>query len=119
MQLTMGAAPFLFKGRMEENLAPATCAAFRKLLPFKNQVVHSRWSSERWIPSGELDLGSGYENHTSHPGAEDIILHQGGLSETETLLAYGGVSFSSKAGQLASNRFLIITEGRANLAALR
>ncbi len=119
MQLTIGAGPFIFKARMEESLAPATCAAFRKLLPFKSQVIHVRWSGEGcWIPLGQLDLGLGYENHTSHPSAGDIILYPGGLSETEILLAYGGVFFSSKVGQLAGNHFLTITEGRENLAAL-
>ncbi len=103
---------------MEESLAPATCAAFRKLLPFKSQLIHIRWSGEGWIPLGELGLGLGYEDHTSHPSAGDIILYPGGLSETEIFLADGGVSFSSKAGQLAGNHFLTITDGRENLAAL-
>ena len=47
-----------------------------------------------------------------------MILYPGGISETEILLAYGGVSFASKVGQLAGNHFLTITEGRENLAAL-
>jgi hypothetical protein len=78
-----------------------------------------RWSGEGcWIPLGDLDLGLGYENHTSHPAPGDIILYPGGISETEILLAYGGVQFSSKVGQLAGNHFLTITKGRENLAAL-
>jgi len=51
------------------------------------------------------------ENHTSYPAP-------GAISETEFLLAYGGVRFASKVGQLAGNHFLTITEGRENLAAL-
>ncbi len=47
-----------------------------------------------------------------------IILYPGGISETEILLAYGGVRFASKVGQLAGNHFLTITKGRENLAAL-
>jgi hypothetical protein len=37
----------------------------------------------------------------------------GGISETEILLAYGGVRFASKVGQLAGNHFLtIVRAGR-------
>ena len=40
------AGPFGFVARMETEKAPATCALFAKLLPFKNKVIHSRWSGE-------------------------------------------------------------------------
>jgi len=104
---------------MEEALAPKTCAKFVSLLPYKEQIIHVRWSGEGcWIPLGGLDLGLGYENPTSHPAPGDIILYPGGISETEILLAYGTVSFASKVGQLAGNHFLTVTIGRENLAAL-
>jgi len=78
-----------------------------------------RWSGEGcWIPLGDLDLGLTYENHTSFPAPGDIIVYPGGISETEILLAYGGVRFASKVGQLAGNHFLTITSGRENLAKL-
>jgi hypothetical protein len=117
--LTIEGGPFKFAGRLEEAAAPKTCAAFKRLLPYHQKIIHVRWSGEAcWIPLGDLDLGLGYENHTSHPGPGDVILYPGGISETEILLAYGGVSFASKVGQLAGNHFLTITEGRENLAAL-
>ena len=78
-----------------------------------------RWSGEGcWIPLGDLDLGLGYENHTSYPAPGDVLLYPGGISETEILLAYGSVAFASKMGQLAGNHFMTITEGRENLSAL-
>jgi hypothetical protein len=117
--LTIEAGPFTFAGRLEEAAAPKTCAVFKRLLPYRQKIIHVRWSGEGcWIPLGDLDLGLGYENHTSHPGPGDMILYPGGISETEILLAYGGVAFASKVGQLAGNHFLTITEGRENLAAL-
>ena len=70
------------------------------------------------IPLGELDLGLGYENHTSYPAPGDVLLYPGGISETEILLAYGSVAFASKVGLLAGNHFLTLTDGRDNLAAL-
>ena len=82
------------------------------LLPYKEKIIHVRWSGEGcWIPLGDLDLGLPYENHTSHPALGQIILYPGGISETEILLAYGGVCFASKVGQLAGNHFLTVTKG--------
>lgn len=104
---------------MEEANAPKTCARFKALLPYKERIIHVRWSGEGcWIPLGDLDLGLGYENHTSYPAPGQFILYPGGISETEILLAYGGVHFASKMGQLAGNHFLTITKGQENLHAL-
>ena len=117
--LRIKAGPYDFEARMEEQAAPKTCAKFASLLPYRERIIHVRWSGEGcWIPLGELDLGLAYENHTSHPAPGDVILYPGGISETEILLAYGAVSFASKVGQLAGNHFLTITKGRENLAAL-
>jgi hypothetical protein len=117
--LHIKAGPYAFEGRMEEELAPKTCAKFATLLPYRAQIIHVRWSGEAcWIPLGDLDLGLAYENHTSYPGPGDVILYPGGISETEILLAYGGVRFASKMGQLAGNHFLTLTNGRENLPAL-
>jgi len=117
--LQIKAGPFEFEAVMEEADAPKTCAKFKSLLPYKERIIHVRWSGEGcWIPLGDLDLGLGYENHTSHPAPGQFILYPGGISETEILLAYGGVSFASKVGQLAGNHFLTITKGRENLVAL-
>jgi hypothetical protein len=117
--LRIKAGPYEFTARMEEEQAPKTCAKFLTVLPYRQQIIHVRWSGEGcWIPLGEFNFGVGYENHTSHPAPGDIILYPGGISETEILLAYGAVSFSSKVGQLAGNHILTITEGRENLTAL-
>lgn len=112
------AGSFAFIGRLEEALAPKTCARFLSLLPYTNKVIHSRWSGEAvWIPLGDLDLGLGIENATSHPSRGDILLYPGGFSETEFLFAYGSSCFASKMGQLAGNHFLTLVEGHENLMA--
>jgi Protein of unknown function (DUF3830) len=117
--LRIKAGPYEFDARMEEQAAPKTCAKFASLLPYRQKIIHVRWSGEGcWIPLGDLDLGLSHENHTSHPAPGDIILYPGGISETEILLAYGAVSFASKVGQLAGNHFLTIVGGRENLLAL-
>ena len=115
-QLIIHAGDFTFQARFEEQLAPKTCAAFRKAMPFESQAIHVRWSGEGvWMPLGDLDFGVPYENHTSFPAPGHIILYPGGISETEILLAYGGVRFASKVGQLAGNHFLTLTSGLENL----
>lgn len=115
-RLWIQAGPFSFAATLEWDLAPSTCEAFRRLLPFENQVIHSRWSGEAvWIPLGDLETGLRFENHTSHPSRGDILLYPGGFSETEILLAYGSCRFASKMGPLAGNHFLTVVEGREKL----
>ena len=114
--LRIHVGPFTYTARMEEDDAPHTCAAFRKLLPFHNKLVHARWSGEAtWIPMGDFSLGVSYENHTSHPAPGEILFYPGGFSETEILFPYGGARFASKVGQLAGNHFLTVVSGREQL----
>ena len=81
--------------------------------------MHVRWSGEGvWIPLGDKDFGVEYENHTSHAGPGQVLLYPGGISETEILLAYGGVCFASKMGMLAGNHFITVTSGLKNLKTL-
>jgi hypothetical protein len=113
------AGPYTFRARFEDVNAPKTCQKFRSLLPYRERIIHVRWSGEGcWIPLGDLDLGLGFENHTSYPAPGQFLLYPGGISETEILLAYGAVQFASKMGQLAGNHFLTVVEGNENLAAL-
>lgn len=118
-RLLVRAGEYAFEAKFEEEKAPQTCAAFRRHMPFSGRIVHVRWSGEGvWIPLGDKDFGVGYENHTSHPAPGQIILYPGGISETEVLLAYGGVDFSSKVGQLAGNHFITLTSGLDDLVTL-
>ena len=99
--------------------APQTVAAFVRLLPYRQKLIHVRWSGEAcWVPLGDFQLGVAFENHTSHPSVGDVLFYPGGYSETEIILAYGGCSFASKMGPLAGNHFLTIVEGKENLRAL-
>lgn len=108
-----------FTARLEDETAPRTVSAFRRLLPLESQLVHVRWSGEGgWIPMGALDLGLGPENATSYPSPGELVLYPGGISETELLLAYGYVAFASKAGQLAGNHFATIVSGTEQLREL-
>ncbi len=117
IRITLGSLNFI--ARLEEALAPATCAAFLKLLPYHQKIIQARWSGEAaWIPLGDFQFGVGYENATSHPSRGEILLYPGGISETEILFPYGHSYFASKVGQLAGNHFLTIIEGQDQLAEL-
>jgi hypothetical protein len=117
--LDIKVGPLAFKAIMEIENAPKTCERFETLLPFNNQVIHSRWSGEAvWIPLGDFDMGLDFENHTSHGSKGDLLLYPGGFSETEILFVYGSSRFASKMGQLAGNHFLTIIEGREHLEAM-
>jgi hypothetical protein len=96
--------------------APRTTTAFLALLPYRQRVIHVKWSGEAiWVPLGDFKLDVGFENHTAHPSAGDVLFYPGGYSETEILIAYGSCSFASKMGPLAGNHFLTIVEGKSQL----
>jgi hypothetical protein len=113
------AGGFGFEAAFETEAAPATVAAFTRMLPYRNRIIHVRWSGEAcWIPMGELDVGLTFENATSYPAPGQILLYRGGVSETEILIGYGAVHFASKAGTLAGNHFLTIRDGLDDLTKL-
>lgn len=113
------AGRFRFVARLEEALAPRTCAAFRTLLPYRQRIIHARWSGEAcWIPLGDFDLGVSPENATSTPAPGQILWYPGGISETELLFPYGVSRFAAKEGSLSGNHFLTIVEGGEQLAAM-
>lgn len=108
-----------FTARFEEHDAPNTCAAVRRILPFENKLIQTRWSGEAaWVPLGDFDIGVGPENATSHPSRGDVLFYPAGASETELLIAYGSACFSSKMGQLAGNHFMTLTSGLEHLPEL-
>ncbi len=118
-ELKITAGPYIFMARVEEEVAPKTCAAFLERLPFHDKIIHVRWSGESaWIPLGDFDFGIGFENATSYPAPGQILLYPGGYSETEILFPYGSCCFASKMGQLAGNHFLTVVEGREQLRAI-
>ena len=115
--LRIKAGKYTFTARLEEELAPKTCAAIRKRLPIRSKLVHVRWSGEStWVPMGEDRLGVDYENHTSYPAPGQVLVYPGGISEMEILFPYGSTHFASKVGQLAGNHFATVIEGNENLA---
>jgi len=115
--LEIKAGEFEFTARLEEQKAPGTIEALRRLLPLDGKLAQARWSGEAaWIPLGwEMEVRLGPENATSYPGPGELLLYPGGLSEVEILFPYGATCFASKMGQLAGNHFATIEGGRERL----
>ena len=110
------AGPYEFLARWERERCPRTVEAFERLLPYRQKIIHVRWSGEAcWIPLGDYDLGVPWEDATSVPQAGEVLFYPGGYSETEILFPYYGTVFRSKLGELAANHLMTVTEGRENL----
>jgi hypothetical protein len=117
--IEIAVSDFRFVARFEEEAAPKTVEAFRRLLPLRSRIIHARWSGEAaWIPFGELDVGVGPENATCYPAPGELLLYPGGVSETELLFPYGSTSFASKAGPLPGNHFATVVAGGEHLREL-
>ncbi len=117
LRITVG--DLAFSAELEEESAPATVAAFRRLLPLEERIIQARWSGESaWVPLGGLDVGIGPESATSYPARGELLLYPGGVSETEILFPYGRACFASTAGQLAGNHFATIVQGLDGLTEL-
>ena len=103
-------------GLLEEECAPATCAAFAKLLPLRAPLIQARCRGEAgWVPLGDLDIGVGPENVMQRPRPGQILFYPAGDSETEMLIPYGITSFAAKCGPLLDNHFLTINGAEKQL----
>jgi len=113
------AGPHVFITRLEERTAPKTCAAFLRLLPYRQKLIHARWSGEAcWIPLGEFRLGVEPESAITHPAPGQLLFYPGGISEAEILFPYGKAAFACKDGPLAGSPILTVVEGAEQLSAL-
>ena len=82
--LRITAGPFEFRARWEREAAPNTCAAFERLLPFRNKIIHVRWSGESaWIPLGDMSTW--------------MILLRNGSSRSNAAQVFGAASRSQRA----------------------
>ena len=114
--LRISVGPYVYSARFEEGRSPKTCAAFAKLLPYRQKIIHARWSGEAaWIPLGDFKLDVPWEDATRYPAPGEILFYPGGYSETEILFPYGPCAFGSKLGGLAGNHLMTITAGHEQL----
>lgn len=112
-RIAIEAGPLAFTAALEEERAPLTCEAFRRLLPFESKILQARWSGfAAWVPMGfDQTFELPPENATTVPQAGQILFYPGGVSEVEILFPYGPTYFASVAGPLAGNHFLTVEEG--------
>ena len=118
-RLQIKSKDLLFVAAWEEDKAPKTCAAIRKLLPIRDKLVQTRWSGEAaWISIDHLDLNIEFENHTIYPSRGELLAYPGFISGKEILIPYGSTAFASKMGPLAGNHFATIFAGQEQLEEL-
>jgi hypothetical protein len=117
--ITITSGAYRFTARLQTGAAPRTVARFHELLPYRERIVHVRWSGEAcWIPLGDFPSNLTHENATAYPAPGQILFYPGGFSETEILIAYGPTHFASRMGTLAGNHFATIETGLDQLAEL-
>jgi hypothetical protein len=109
-----------FLARLQQHLAPQSCARLLDLLPYRGELIHARWSGDScWSPLGAVWPAASIlepENATSEPAPGEILLFGGGTSEPELLITYGLCRFACKVGPLTGNPVLKI--GDEDLARL-
>ncbi len=109
----------VLSARWEDEKAPNSCEAIRKLLPIRHFIIQTRWSGEAaWIPIDHLDLDIQFENHTIYPSKGDLLVYPGFINVKEILVPYGSTSFGSKMGLLPGNHFATVVDGQDHLEEL-
>lgn len=105
--------------RLEEGLAPHTCAAFLALLPLRGKVLQARWSGQAiWMPLHGLEASVPEENLTNRPAPGEVLFYPEGVSDCEILIPYGVTIFGSRFGPLSGNHFLTLDIAADELKAI-
>jgi len=107
-----------FIAHLHEDKAPRTVEALLKLLPYRSEVIHARFSGEAiWVPlPADFPMDVPLENQTSYPSKGDLLYYPGFVSEKELLIPYGATIFSSRVGLLPGNHFASIVDKQDKLA---
>ena len=118
-QLKIKTKDLIFVAAWEEDKAPRSCAAIRRLLPLSDRLMQARWSGEAaWISIDHLELDIDFENHTIYPSKGELLVYPGFISVKEILIPYGASVFGSRMGVLPGNHFATIVSGQEQLEEL-
>ena len=69
------AGPFEFLARWEREKSPRTCEAFEKLLPYRQKIVHVRWSGESCVRRKRVKCSEASHAMPKVNSAEVVQLH--------------------------------------------
>src|SRR5271156_6932068 len=92
-----------------EEKASKTCAAFKERLPIESSIVHVPAAAKRCGFRLAIMISALASKTIEAIRRRDRSPYPGGIGETEILLAYGGVPFASKLGQVAGKHFITLT----------
>jgi hypothetical protein len=108
-QIRVSIGHLILTGSLEEERAPATCAAFIALLPLRAKVLQARWSGRSaYVPLENLHIRLSPENEMHRPAPGQVLFYPEGDSPTEILIPYGTTVFAAICGPLSGNHFLTI-----------
>ena len=118
--LRITAGGFSFIARLEEEDAPETVAAFRRLLPLESRIIHVRWSGEAGLDPVRRP------RPRARPRERDVLSHIPARSCSTRVASprprscspTGTSTSPPRRAQLAGNHFATIVEGNENLRAL-
>ena len=110
-QIRVSIGHLILTGSLEEEHAPATCAAFVALLPLRAKVLQARWSGRAaYVPLENLHIRLSPENEMHRPAPGQVLFYPEGDSPTEILIPYGTTVFAAICGPLSGNHFLTIDD---------
>ena len=114
------AGDYRFVARLEEELAPATVAAFRRLLPLESRIIHARWSGEScWIPFGRPRRRLRPRERDVLPGAGAAALLSGRRQrDGDPVSVRADARSRARPGCWPGNHFATIVEGVDRLGEL-
>lgn len=96
----------VFEATLLEKLAPVTCEALVKCLPYEGEAIHSSWSGDCLYVPWKMDKISP-ENQTIYGSTGDIAW-QTALND-EIFITYGTSQYRYRFGALPCNLFAKIT----------
>jgi hypothetical protein len=110
-QIRVSIGHLILTGSLEEEPAPATCAAFIALLPLRAKLLQARWSGRSaYVPLDDLHIRLGPENEMHRPAPGQVLFYPEGDSPAEILMPYGTTVFAAICGPLSGNHFLTIDD---------
>jgi len=118
-RIKIASGQYTWVARLEESIAPQTCAWFLQKLPYKAHFLQGRWSGNAaFIRLGVSGANVPWEKATTYPQNGQMVMYPGDAVQGggEIYMPYGANAFACEYGKIAGNPFLTIIEGQESLS---